>query len=283
MPRRPIPTIPIDSFESLIRGLPEHIEMFKKQAIVIFRGFKFSREQQLVVTRLFGDDANWYPNSTIPFAQFWPYEENHSRTMNAWDKHGVPKDELFLPWHIEHMGHRNPAIGATWNMEKFSCDSDKGNTLFVNISDVYDLFNEEEASFLRNCKIAAFHSWDKPDIGKQKEPTLHDAVEMYETSGRYALRLSALFKYDRNSFYLHSFENREPSDEDNLRFQELCWKFTKNVQENEDLQQFHAWQENDLVVVDLFLMAHAVLGGFESSERSFYGLWAHRKLGDKTF
>ena len=283
MPRRPIPTIPVDSFESLLQGLPEHIELFKKQGIVIFRGFKFSRERQLEVTRLFGDHVNWYPNSTIPFEQCWPYEENHLRTMDALNKHGIPKDELFLPWHIEHMGHRNPAIGATWNMEKFSCDGDKGNTLFVNISDVYDLFSEEEVSFLKKCKIAAFYSWEQLDIDEQGEPSLHDAVEMYETSGRCALRLNALFKYDRESFYLHTFDNREPSDEENSRFEKLCWKFTENVQENEDLHQFHAWQENDLIVVDLFLMAHAVLGGFKPSERSFYGLWAHRKLGDKYF
>ncbi len=41
--------------------------------------------------------------------------------------------EIFLPWHIEHIGHKNPAVGATWNMEKFTCDHGVGNTLFVNI------------------------------------------------------------------------------------------------------------------------------------------------------
>lgn len=281
MPRRPIQTIPIDSFESLIQELPEHIELFKKQAIVVFRGFKFSREQQLEVTRLFGDHANWHPNSSTPPEQFWSYEENHSRTMDKLDKHRIPKDELLIPWHLEQMGHGNPAIGATWNMEKFSCDGDKGNTLFVNISDVYDLFGKEEALFLKKCKVVGFLS----EKLEQKELVPYDAVEMYKASGRYASRLNAIFKYEdgRQSFCLHSFDNREPSDEENSRFEKLCWKFTENVHKNEELHQFHAWQENDLIVVDLFLMAHAVLGGFKPSERSFYGLWAHRKLGDKYF
>ncbi len=283
MPRRPIPTIPIDSFESLVRQLPEYIELFKKQAIVVFRGFKFSREQQVEIMRIFGDNVNWYPNSTIPFEQFWSYEENHSRTMDELDKHGIPKDELFIPWHLEHMGHRNPAIGAAWNMEKCSCDVDRGNTLFVNISDVYDLFSEEETLFLKKCKVAAFYTWDDLETREQTEPVLHDAVEMHKTSGRYAPRLNAIFKYDRESFYLHSFDNREPSNEENLKFKKLCMEFTKNIQKNEDLQQVHMWKENDLVIVDLFLMAHAVLGGFKSSERSFYGLWGHRKLGGKYF
>ena len=279
VPRRPIPTISVDSFESFVQGFPEYIELFKKQAIVVFRDFKFSREQQLEVTRLFGDHANWYPNSSTPPEQFWSYEENHLLTMDKLDKHRIQKDELLIPWHLEQMGHGNPAIGATWNMEKFSCDGDKGNTLFANISDVYDLFSEEEALFLKKCKVVEFLN----ETLEQKEPVLHDAVEMCETSGRYALRLNAILKYKdgRAIFLLHSFDNREPSNEENLRFEKLCWKFTENVHENEELHQFHAWQENDLIVVDLFLMAHAVLGGFKPSERSFYGLWAHRKLGDK--
>jgi alpha-ketoglutarate-dependent taurine dioxygenase len=281
MPKKLIQTISVESFESVKENISEYIDLFKEQAIVIFRGFKFSREQQLIITRIFGDSVNWYPNSTIPFDNFWSYEENHSRTMDELDKHDIPKNELFLPWHLEHMGHKNPAIGATWNMEKFTCEQGVGNTLFSNISDVYDLFSDEETSFLKKCKIAAFFSWDELDENKQNEPVLHDAVEFYGPSGRYSLRLNALFKYGNDSFYLHSFDGEAPSEENNSRFLDLAVRFTEHIQENEEVQQVHMWQENDLVVVDLFLMAHAVLGGFKPSERSFYGLWAHRRLGSK--
>jgi hypothetical protein len=178
------------------------------------------------------------------------------------------------------MGHKNPAIGATWNMEKFSCERDAGSTLFVNISDVYDTFSEEDTSFLKKCEVSAIQYWDKPKSEKQ-QPATHDAVELYEPSGRHALRLNAVFKYGEDSFYLERFEGRKPSEEENERFYELALKFTKLVHNDEDLQQIHLWQENDLLVVDLFLMAHAVFGGFKPSERSFYGLWAHRRLGSK--
>jgi alpha-ketoglutarate-dependent taurine dioxygenase len=258
-----------ESFESIIENIETHLDKFKKDAIIVFRGLKFSRQQQVALTRRFGDEIGWYPNSSSWPAAFWSYEENHSHTMDRYDKHDVPKDELFLSWHLEHMGHKNPAIGATWNMEKFTCDHGVGNTLFVNISDIYDMFNKEETDFLKKCKVAAV-------IG-QEEPVLHDAVELYEPSGRFSLRLNALFKYDRETFYLHSYDGREPSIDESDRFMNLSLRFTDNVHKNEDIQQVHMWQENDLVVVDLFLMVHAVLGGFKPSERFFYGCWARRQ------
>jgi alpha-ketoglutarate-dependent taurine dioxygenase len=280
MPRKAIEPISIESFDQLINNFSEYIDLFKKQAIIVFRGFKFSREQQLTISRAFGDHMNWHPNSNTPIEIFWPYEENHSFSMSTWGRNDVAKDEYLLMWHIEHMGHKNPAIGATWNMEKFTCDGDAGRTLFVNISDVYDTFNDDDTSFLKKCEISAFPSWDNPK-NKEQQPVQHNAVELYEPSGRYALRMNAVFKYEKDSFYLERFDGREPSEEENERFYELALKFTKLVHFDEDLQQIHSWEENDLVVVDLFLMAHAVFGGFKSSERSFYGMWAHRRLGSK--
>jgi len=280
MTRKVIEPISIESFDYLENNLQEYIDLFKKEAIIVFRGFKFSREQQLTITRAFGDHVNWYPNSNTPIETFWPYEENHSKSMDTWGRHNVGKDEYLLMWHIEHMGHENPAIGATWNMEKFSCERDAGSTLFVNVSDVYDTFSEEDTSFLKKCEVSAIQYWDKPKSEKQ-QPATHQAVELYEPSGRHALRLNAVFKYGEDSFYLERFEGRKPSEEENERFYELALEFTKLVHFDEDLQQIHLWKENDLVVVDLFLMAHAVFGGFKSSERSFYGMWAHRRLGPK--
>lgn len=281
MRRKVIQPISIKSFDSLIDNLPDYVDLFKSEAIVVFRDFKFSREQQLSVTRIFGDYMGWFPNSTVPFDRYSSYEENHSKTMKSYNKFDIAKDELFLPWHIEHMGHSNPAIGATWNMEKFTCEHGVGNTLFANISDIYDVFEKEDIEFLKKCKVAAFYGWSAFEKENQIKPTFHDAVQLHEHSGRMALRMNALFKYDKETFYLDSFDGREPSEKENSIFMELAVKFTENVQNNEDLQQVHMWQENDMVVVDLFLMAHAVLGGFKSSERFFHGYWAHKYPGSK--
>lgn len=271
----------IDSFEAIIQNIDDYIDVFKKDAVIVFRGARISRSEQLLVTKLFGDKMGWYPNSSELGEQIWSYEENHSHTMNMYNRHDTKRDEIFLSWHLEHMGHHNPAVGATWNMEKFKCETGVGNTMFVNISDVYDMFNKDDADFLKRCKVAAFYGWSLDEPGHQQIPALHDAVEMYEPSGRNALRLSALFKYDRDTYYLHSFDDRSPTEEENSRFLELSLFFTKTVHHNEDVQQAHIWNEGDLVVVDLFLMAHAVLGGFKPEQRFFHGYWAHRKTGSK--
>jgi alpha-ketoglutarate-dependent taurine dioxygenase len=281
MARKIIEPILIDSMQSIMQNLEQHIDNFKKNAVVVFRGALLSRSEQLLITKLFGDHIGWYPNSSIDEEIVWSYEEDHSHTMNMYNKHDIKKDELFLPWHLEHMGHHNPAIGATWNMEKFTCEYGIGNTLFVNISDIYDMLSSDDAEFLKKCKVAAFYGLAMDEPGCQAEPTLHDAVEMYEPSGRHALRLSALFKYDRETYYLHSFDGRQPSDEEGSRFMDLSLFFTNQIHHNEAIQHVHMWNEGDLIVVDLFLMAHAVLGGFRPEQRFFYGCWAHRKPGSK--
>ncbi len=281
MPGKIIEPVLIDSFESLVFNFDEYVDRFKRDAVVVFRGSPISRSEQLQVTRMFGDVIGWYPNSSSWIEKVWWYEENHSQTMDKYNKHHIPKDEIFLPWHIEHIGHKNPAVGATWNMEKFTCDHGVGNTLFVNICDVYDLFSEEEKEFLKRCTVAAFYGWATDEYGKQQEPTLHEAVELHNPSGRFALRLNALFKYDRETFYLYHFDGREPSEAENSLFDDISLRFTKHIHHNEEILQTHMWQENDLVVVDLFLMAHAVMGGFRPSERFFHGMWAHRHPGSK--
>jgi len=271
----------VDSFQSIIQDIDDYIDVFKKDAVIVFRGARVSRSEQLLVTKLFGDKMGWYPNSSELGERIWSYEENHSHTMNMYNRHNTKRDEIFLSWHLEHMGHHNPAVGATWNMEKFRCETGVGNTLFVNISDVYDMFSQDDADFLKKCKVAAFYGWSLDEPGHQQVPALHDAVEKYEPSGRNALRLSALFKYDRDTYYLHSFDGRQPSDYEEARFLELSLFFTKQIHNNEDVRQVHEWNEGDVVVVDLFLMAHAVLGGFLPGHRFFHGYWAHRKSGSK--
>jgi alpha-ketoglutarate-dependent taurine dioxygenase len=271
----------VDSFQSIIQDIDGYVDVFKKDALIIFRGARISRSEQLLLTKIFGDNMGWYPNSSELGEQIWSYEENHSHTMNMYNRHNTKRDEIFLSWHLEHMGHHNPAVGATWNMEKFRCETGVGNTLFVNISDVYDMFSQDDADFLKKCKVAAFYGWSLDEPGHQQIPALHDAVEKYEPSGRNALRLSALFKYDRETYYLHSFDGRQPSDYEEARFLELSLFFTKQIHNNEDVRQVHEWNEGDVVVVDLFLMAHAVLGGFLPEHRFFHGYWAHKKSGSK--
>jgi alpha-ketoglutarate-dependent taurine dioxygenase len=281
MPQKIIEPVEIESFDSILLNLETYIDKFSRDAIVIFRGTAISREQQLILMRLFGDVVGWFPNSRSSIKDVWSYEENHSFTMELYNKYDKTKDDIFLPWHLEHIGHKNPAIGASWNMEKFVCEQGLGNTLFSNISDVYDTFTQEEKTFLKQCQVAAFYGFADDELHPQKEPVIYNAVQFCEHSGRNALRLSPMFFNETNMFSLYRFDDRVPTEEQNRTFWELATRFTECVYDNKDVQQVHVWQQHDLVIVDLFLMAHAVLGGFMSSDRFFYGLWAHGKEGSK--
>lgn len=281
MPQKIIEPVIVDSFESIILNIDSYIDKFSQDAIVVFRGVPLSREQQLIITRLFGDRAGWFPNSTSQFKNVWSYEENHSFTMELYNKYDKTKDEIFLPWHLEHIGHENPAIGATWNMEKFTSEEGTGNTLFANICDIYDIFSPDEQAFLSKCRVGAFYGFADDEIAEQKTPVIYDVIQVDKLSKRHALRLSPIFDVQRKMFYLHSFDGIEPTFMEHEEFWKLSARFTEYVYDNENIQQVHVWKQHDLVVVNLFLMVHAVLGGFKSSDRFFHGYWAHAHDGSK--
>lgn len=278
--KKVIEPVQIESFEYILENIDEYVERFSTDAVVVFRGVPISRDQQLLIMRIFGDKIGWFPNSSSKMSHFWSYEENHQYTMDLYNKHNVGKNEIFIPWHLEHIGHKNPAIGATWNMEKFTCERGLGNTLFVNVADVYEMFADDEIEFLKQSDVAAFYGWSADESAPQTEPTIYPAVQRHKPSGRYGLRLSPMLNVEE-FFYLHSLGGRKPTEEEKYRFVQLSDKFARIVCENQDLQQVHIWEQYDLVVVDLFMMAHAVLGGFKSVDRFFHGYWAHAKESSK--
>jgi alpha-ketoglutarate-dependent taurine dioxygenase len=77
---------------------------------------------------------------------------------------------------------------------------------------------------------------------------------------------------------LVSYKNEAPSQESLDYFKSLIRKIEKIIMENEDIRIVHNWQQGDLVIPDLFKLAHAVTGGFKPEDREFRGIWAYRSL-----
>ncbi len=272
-----IKPIEIESFQYLLEHIEEYKEIFITNAVIVFRGVAISRGQQLILMRKFGDKTGWFPNSTSDITKQWSYEENHSHTIDTYNKHNISKDEILIPWHIEHIGYKNPAVGASWNMEKFTCERGIGNTLFVNVADVYDDFDDEKLEFLNKCRIAYLDYSSSID----EEPAIHPAIQLHRPSGRYALRLSPQFNPLDKFCYLHEFDGTSPTEPQQDTFAKICKEYVSAIQDNQANQQVHIWEQNDVVVADLFLMAHAVLGGFKPEDRFFYGCWAHAEESSK--
>ena len=78
------------------------------------------------------------------------YIENHS----ARELMGIAgASNILLPWHIEHLYYKNPIVISTWNMTKFTTDSENGKTYFIDSEKAYNAMPEIWKSFLNLCKI----------------------------------------------------------------------------------------------------------------------------------
>lgn len=278
-----IHVVHVDSVEQIIAKIYEHVLLFKSFGVIAFRGAKASRQEQLQITRLFGELLGLYPNRSDG-NEYWQYEENHKSSLERTKVRS--KDEILVPWHLEHFGYPNPAVGGVWNMEKFTCGSENGATLFVNTADIVKNLSDEQKEFLSKCTISAFPSCDDPMLPTR--PTVFKVVQRHQYTGGEILRMK--FKRDGETTTgcsLIEFNENKPTEYEKRVF---AWNekwFGEQILENESIRQIHHWQEGDLVIVDLMIMVHAVLGGFTESERFFNGLWMHRfnasKYGNQKF
>ena len=74
---------------------------------------------------------------------------------------------------------------------------------------------------------------------------------------------------------MYKFDGETPEEWQKEKFIEIRNFFINQIDKNEEIRIVHKWKENDLVFSDLFRLAHAVTGGFHSSERKFLGTWAY--------
>ena len=260
----------VESYEQIIAAIDEYVSVFKSCGALVFRGANLSRDEQLQITRLFGDHLDLFPNSSKG-SSTWSYEEDHKATLDH--RGNVSKNEILVSWHLEHFGYPNPALGASWNMEKFTCQSGCGLTVFVDTSDIFQQFDNTQQDFLRKCKIAArpIVNFDGPTLNA---PSMFNVVQIHEYSAKEIIRMPV--ENSRKSASLIEFDGRRPSraeEEQLLHYEEL---FQEHIFHNQRIRQVHNWKEKDLLIVDLMIMVHAVFGGFVDTERSFHGLWMHK-------
>ena len=77
-------------------------------------------------------------------------------------------------------------------------------------------------------------------------------------------------------FKIKFLDNQKVTEEDLALFQKIKRFVYSEIFNNEENLLTHEWNQGDIVLVDLFRMAHAVFGGFYPEEREFSGYWAYR-------
>jgi alpha-ketoglutarate-dependent taurine dioxygenase len=268
---RIIDPTPFISIEDIKNNVEHYSNMIIDNKIVCFRDANLSVEDQSLVREIFGDYFNWYPQTSDRHRKTSDtnkikemYQENHSRLTS--NKSNSDKDEIILPWHVEHTEYNIPIVASFWNMIKFSADPETGKTLFVDTSEIYDNLSDDWKNFLNKSKYCSSKT-NYPNFVKP-------AVSKHWWIDKKVIRLD-LTHYNGDIDYLYEFDGREPTDSEKEKFTKIREHILNLITiNNEDFLYVHKWKEGDLLVSDLFVLAHSITGGFNSEDREFVGLWA---------
>jgi alpha-ketoglutarate-dependent taurine dioxygenase len=255
-----------NSKSELYENLNAVIDKFKSDAIVGIRGLKLSESEQLQLVKDLGDIIGWFPKNSEDFSH--KYIENHS--SNRWVE-GSTGDQVILDWHLEHVDYDDyiPIVAGVWNMQNFKGSSDNGKTYFMDSRKIYELAtSEEDIEFLKKSRAVWPEEYEK-DIYTD---CYVDAIQKHWLSEEPQIRLE-LTHIDEAELY--EFDGNTPTEEEKAKFKEIALRFSNQVWNNEDLRIVHRWEEGDILIPDLFALAHAVTGGFKSEEREFTGFWCY--------
>jgi len=243
------------------------IQIFLNEQIIAFRNANVDFETQTKIMHLFGDNLNWYPNSqdTKPSE----YVEDHHKHIT--EKNINNKNEIILGWHQEHVeDNENIYVSGMWNMELFNCEPDTGKTYFIDMSKIYNSFTTTDQEFLNSCTVSIKNYWQSENENKNSEDTIYKLVLNHWITNDKTIRT---FYGRGEKVNLHSINGMPPTELDKDKFNLLHDEIFTKVWLDSDIKLEHIWQQGDLLVPDLFKLAHAVNGGFNKDQRRLRGIF----------
>ena len=253
---------------------------FLQDGVVVLRGFDMSTSRQHELMLELGNLVPWYPNDKYPHLSF-SYDENHEHTLGMRsfpqqdERLGTGMDDILVEWHMEHIGFPNPAVGASWNMRKFTCSNEYGKTLFVDAVKLYATLGKEEIDFLVKCVFQ-----EEVGLGPGIPQIWICPIRKHLPTGQMMVYISPV-KTVNFGEKLRYAQTHKPTEDERARFDEICTRLATMIKTNTEIRTEHRWEQYDVVIADLARQYHAVTGGFTSSEREFHGIWAHGLNGDK--
>jgi alpha-ketoglutarate-dependent taurine dioxygenase len=252
----------------------ENFEYYKNKfinnSVLVFRNANLNYEEQKYFHTKVGEKFGWnLIKGENESSSYYIENHSHNEAINV-----ANKDQIMLSWHIEHVHHANPICGATWNMYKFTADENSGKTYFIDTSKIYDLLPEEWKNFLKKCKAQSSLKSMMTDSKdpQNKQISEYDVIKKHWITDKEIIRIN----FPNNIKNLHKlikYNNDVPTLEQSQKFLEISAYITKQVWENKDLIMFHKWKQGDLLIPDMFKLAHAVTGGFSPEDREFRGMW----------
>lgn len=262
-------TTPVEypGFDYFKNNLSTYIEAFLRGEVIAFKNANCTQSQQEEIMKLLGDALGWWPNS-IDYEDPMYYETHH-QNMNDLTRSNA--DSIMLQWHLEHVGKVDEFyVGACWYMDLFKCSPSAGKTLFVDVIEVYESLPLDDQAFLATTEVQLI---PKDPNGKIEK---HPFCQKHWISGKNVVRPVFNQSHDTELF---SVNGAEPTSEDREKFKELFDYIVFEVTENKDIRLEHSWSEGDMLILDVFRLAHAVTGGFKENERKLDGIFGILRPG----
>jgi alpha-ketoglutarate-dependent taurine dioxygenase len=258
---KPIKTIEVSSALDAIKKLAEIIDSFKSYGLVLIKGHRFSYDEQADLAKRLGDVFEWNVNSNIEEDGLKVASHVGGQSIDPDKEYNHYKDEYLLDWHIEQVYYVYSPLAGFWCMDKLTCPPGHGNTRFIDSNELFNLLSKEEQDFLSNSMIL----WDK-SANDEVGPFYTKAVDAHPTTKIPIVRIET----DGGCYILptlYSFNGKQVTEEQEAQFQEILGKIKNELRNNETIRYEQEWAEGDFLIVDLFRMYHAVMGGFSYQER----------------
>ena len=253
--------------QDIFNNIEYYIDLFLEQGILIFKELNPTKEQEMDLMYALENRIGWSINRA------WK-DEDHAKTFERHARY-ISKEELFIPWHLEHVERENYQTGAIWHMLKYDCSNDCGQTGFVNMVDLFQTMPDDWKTFLLGCKISSLIEADVDGIMRKVSPNDNlrerDLVIPHNVTGKLIYRPN--FTPEE---VLRTVNGRAPLDEDILLYDQIIDWTKEQVCRDSPNQFWFKWDVGDTIIIDLSVMAHAVKGGFNLGERNFSRIWAYK-------
>lgn len=276
-----IKPIEFPGVDAVLEDWETYRDIFINDGIIPFRNAFLSSEEQRRLMEGLGKKIGWHMAN--------PYSEDH-QTLDK-----KTNDHCILNWHVEHAYWSNPICAASWNMHTFKEEDPKnGRTLFYPMDKYFDRLPDEEKEFATSAYAKFYHDPTKGSIlfdfvspnrywqfGDEYIADRPIAVDHFLT-GKKVYRIVNFGVNPDDMGTVNCLDNvngQKPTKEQEELYKKQTidakHRVAKNLaSETEDTCLIHEWQEGDLLIPDLFKMAHSITGGFDSAKRKFSAYWA---------
>jgi alpha-ketoglutarate-dependent taurine dioxygenase len=268
-----INVIPVEfpGIENVLKNSDYYKDKLISDSVICFRNANLTQEEQFDFAKKLGNLIGWsLLNDTSE------YIENHVRKSDF--KHGP--DDIIVEWHVEHTYYTNPIVASTWNMYNFKTNPENGKTYFVDTNVVFNMLSKEEQEFLTSCIIVEPDSVRNSQLKTGFVSGQTHLADNYPIIVKHWLTSKPIIRFtilpEPMIMKLVSYKNQDPNKDTLKYFKSLIRKIEDIIWNNEDIRIVHRWQQGDLVIPDLFKLAHAVTGGFRPEDREFRGIWGYK-------